>query len=374
MGTVAKLMKNWGNCVNIYDPVKELTSPITKRDCNVDVLTKDNIFELDEVQGEYITESDWTNSDQFSDDTLEVGNKTALSSAVASKGRKYSSSKQLQLMDHMVPGRDLSAYITAVNGIAILSAEEERELTEDYYYNQNLEAARRLVMSHLRFVVHVAKSYSGYGLSQADLIQEGNVGLMKAVKRFNPEVGVRLVSFAIHWIKAEMHEFILRNWRIVKVATTKAQRKLFFNLRGAKKRLGWLSQEEANVLADDLGVDASTVIQMEGRLNAHDACFDAAADADEEEAGQAPAHYLEDSRYDPASAVENDDWEESSTQGLYLAMRELDERSRDILTQRWLASNKATLHELADKYQVSAERIRQLEKNAMDKVKALMVA
>lgn len=282
--------------------------------------------------------------------------------------------KQLQLLDTMVPGRDLGAYITAVSSIAILTAEEERELAEQYYYEDNLESARKLVLAHLRFVVHVAKSYSGYGLSEADLIQEGNVGLMKAVKRFNPEVGVRLVSFAVHWIKAEIHEFILRNWRIVKVATTKAQRKLFFNLRGAKKRLGWLSQEEAQLVADDLGVDANTVVQMEGRMGAYDASFDAAADADDEEAGKSPAYYLVDNRYDPAHRIEDDDWEKTSTDGLYLAMKDLDDRSRDILTQRWLNDGKATLHDLAAKYNVSAERIRQLEKNAMEKVKALMEA
>jgi RNA polymerase sigma-32 factor len=282
--------------------------------------------------------------------------------------------KQIQLLDAMVPGRDLSAYITAVNSIAILSADEERELAHQYYYEDNLEAARKLVLAHLRFVVHVAKSYSGYGLSEADLIQEGNVGLMKAVKRFNPEVGVRLVSFAVHWIKAEIHEFILRNWRIVKVATTKAQRKLFFNLRGAKKRLGWLSQDEIDVVARDLGVDAATVTQMEGRMANFDASFDGAADADEEEVGQSPAFYLEDTRYDPARSIESDDYEKTSTDGLYVAMKELDERSRDILTQRWLSDNKATLHDLAAKYSVSAERIRQLEKNAMDKVKAYMEA
>ena len=286
----------------------------------------------------------------------------------------HKTGKQLQLLDTMVPGRDLSAYITAVNSIPILSAEEERELANQYYYQEDLEAARKLVLAHLRFVVHVAKSYSGYGLSEADLIQEGNVGLMKAVKRFNPEVGVRLVSFAVHWIKAEIHEFILRNWRIVKVATTKAQRKLFFNLRGAKKRLGWLSQEEANIVAEDLGVDADTVVQMEGRMGAFDASFDGAADADDDEIGQAPAYYLEDNRYDPARAVESDDYEKNSTDGLYMAMKELDDRSRDILTQRWLSDGKVTLHDLAAKYGVSAERIRQIEKNAMEKVRACMEA
>jgi RNA polymerase sigma-32 factor len=287
---------------------------------------------------------------------------------------KQTAGKQLQIFDTMVPGRDLGAYITAVNSIAILSAEEEQELANEYYYKENLDAARKLVLAHLRFVVHVAKSYSGYGLSEADLIQEGNVGLMKAVKRFNPEVGVRLVSFAVHWIKAEIHEFILRNWRIVKVATTKAQRKLFFNLRGAKKRLGWLSQDEVNEVAKDLGVDAATVTQMEGRMGAFDAAFDGAADADDEEYGQSPAFYLEDSSFDPASSVENADWDKTSTDGLYVALNELDERSRDILTQRWLNDGKATLHELAAKYHVSAERIRQLEKNAMDKVKVMLEA
>jgi RNA polymerase sigma-32 factor len=287
---------------------------------------------------------------------------------------KYSTGKDLQVIDTMVPGRDLNAYITAVNGIAVLTAEEELELANQYYYEDNLDAARKLVLAHLRFVVHMAKTYSGYGLSEADLIQEGNVGLMKAVKRFNPEVGVRLVSFAVHWIKAEMHEFILRNWRIVKVATTKAQRKLFFNLRGSKKRIGWMNQEEVDAIADDLGVDAATVMQMEGRMGAFDASFDGAADADDEEVYQAPAQYLEDVRYDPARMVEASDYEKTSTDGLYVALENLDERSRDILQRRWLNDNKATLHELADEYGVSAERIRQLEKNAMNKVKAVMEA
>jgi RNA polymerase sigma-32 factor len=284
------------------------------------------------------------------------------------------SGKGIAVLDSMVPGNDLGAYVTAVNRIAILSAEEERELANRYYYQEDLDAARKLVLAHLRFVVHVARSYSGYGLSEADLIQEGNVGLMKAVKRFNPEVGVRLVSFAVHWIKAEIHEFILRNWRIVKVATTKAQRKLFFNLRSSKKRLGWLSQNEADAVAKDLGVDAETVVQMEGRMGAYDASFDGAADADDEETSQSPAYYLEDSRYDPAKSVESDDWEKTSVDCLYVAMKSLDDRSRDILNQSWLSDNKATLHDLAAKYNVSAERIRQLEKNAMDKVKALMEA
>jgi len=275
--------------------------------------------------------------------------------------------KSLSVIDTMVPGRDLNAYITAVNGIPVLTAEEELDLANKYFYHEDLDAARKLVLAHMRFVVYMAKSYSGYGLSEADLIQEGNVGLMKAVKRFNPEKGVRLVSFAVHWIKAEMHEFILRNWRIVKVATTKAQRKLFFNLRGSKKRLGWLSKEEADQVAADLGVDPKAVMQMEGRLGAYDASFDAAPDSDDDEAAIAPAQYLEDVRYDPARNVEEEDYAESSTDNLYLALEGLDERSKDILTLRWLSDDKATLHELADKYQVSAERIRQLEKNAMNK-------
>lgn len=282
--------------------------------------------------------------------------------------------KGLQPVGVLAPGANLNAYIQAVNGFAVLSAEEEKQLAEELYYHENLEAARRLVMAHLRFVVHIAKGYSGYGLSQSDLVQEGNVGLMKAVKRFNPEKGVRLVSFAVHWIKAEMHEFILRNWRIVKVATTKAQRKLFFNLRGAKKRLAWLSNDEAKVVAEDLDLDIKHVREMEGRLSAYDAAFDAGADDDDETAYQAPAHYLEDKRFDPAMQLEAADWEESSVNSLTAAMSSLDERSRDILQQRWLSDEKATLHDLAAQYGVSAERIRQLEKNAMKKVRVSMEA
>ncbi|MBU3068755.1 RNA polymerase sigma factor RpoH [Aestuariicella sp. G3-2] len=282
--------------------------------------------------------------------------------------------KGLQPVGVLAPGANLNAYIQAVNGFAVLSAEEEKQLAEELYYHENLEAARRLVMAHLRFVVHIAKGYSGYGLSQSDLVQEGNVGLMKAVKRFNPEKGVRLVSFAVHWIKAEMHEFILRNWRIVKVATTKAQRKLFFNLRGAKKRLAWLSNDEAKVVAEDLDLDIKHVREMEGRLSAYDAAFDAGSDDDDETAYQAPAHYLEDKRFDPAMQLEAADWEESSVNSLTAALSGLDERSRDILQQRWLNDEKATLHDLAAQYGVSAERIRQLEKNAMKKVRVSMEA
>jgi RNA polymerase sigma-32 factor len=280
--------------------------------------------------------------------------------------------KNLQVFDPTTPGRDLTAYMTSANSIAVLTQEQEQELARQYYYDDDVDAARQLVLAHLRFVVHMAKTYSGYGLSQADLIQEGNVGLMKAVKRFNPEVGVRLVSFAVHWIKAEMHEYILRNWRIVKVATTKAQRKLFFNLRSSKKRLGWLNNAETQAVADDLGVDAKVVQQMEGRMSAYDTSFDADADADDDTAYRAPAFYLEDQNSDLANQVSDAEWEEATNNSLHTAMAELDERSKDILNSRWLTDNKATLHELANKYGISAERIRQLEKNAMNKIKAKM--
>ena len=282
--------------------------------------------------------------------------------------------KELQVIDPTTPGRDLTAYIASVNSIAVLTPEQERELANQYYYDDNVDAARQLVMAHLRFVVHMAKTYSGYGLSQADLIQEGNVGLMKAVKRFNPEVGVRLVSFAVHWIKAEMHEYILRNWRIAKIATTKAQRKLFFNLRSSKKRLGWLNNEETEAVAQDLGGDAKVVRQMEGRMSAYDTSFDAEPDSDEDAVYRAPAYYLEDQSSDLALNVEEAEWEEVTNASLQLAMDELDDRSQDILKSRWLSDEKSTLHNLADKYGVSAERIRQLEKNAMNKIKVHMEA
>ncbi len=283
-------------------------------------------------------------------------------------------SKSLQVIDPMVPGRDLTAYIASVNSIAVLTPEQEKELANQYYYDNDVDAARQLVLSHLRFVVHMAKTYSGYGLPLGDLIQEGTVGLMKAVKRFNPEVGVRLISFAVHWIKAEMHEFILKNWRIVKIATTKAQRKLFFNLRSSKKSLGWLNNEETEAVARDLGVDAKVVRQMEGRMSAFDTSFDIEPDADEELSYRAPVNYLEDQNSDVAVNLEEEEWEEVTNNSLHLALDGLDERSKDILASRWLSEEKATLHELADKYDVSAERIRQLEKNAMNKVKALMEA
>lgn len=278
-------------------------------------------------------------------------------------------STSLQPIGQLSPGQDLNGYIQAVNRIPVLTVEEERELAFRLHEHEDLEAARRLVMSHLRFVVHIARSYSGYGLPQADLIQEGNVGLMKAVKRFDPHQGVRLVSFAVHWIKAEIHEFVLRNWRIVKVATTKAQRKLFFNLRSAKKRLAWLNGDEVEAIAKDLDVKPEVVREMEGRLSAYDAGFDASPAEDDDQAYQAPVHYLEDGRYDPATQLEDSDWEEDSTRRLQDALASLDERSRHILQSRWLAEDKATLHELADVYGVSAERIRQLEKNAMKKIR-----
>ncbi|MCK0716328.1 RNA polymerase sigma factor RpoH [Chromohalobacter sarecensis] len=278
-------------------------------------------------------------------------------------------SNSLQPVGHLSPGHDLNGYIQAVNRIAVLSSDEERELGFRLYDQGDLEAARRLVMSHLRFVVHIARSYSGYGLPQADLIQEGNVGLMKAVKRFDPNQGVRLVSFAVHWIKAEIHEYVLRNWRIVKIATTKAQRKLFFNLRGAKKRLAWLNNDEVDAIAKDLDVKPQVVREMEGRLSAFDAGYDASPSEDEDQGYQAPVHYLDDERYDPAAQLEAADWEEDSSHRLQSALGELDERSQDILKRRWLSESKSTLHELADVYGVSAERIRQLEKNAMKKIK-----
>ena len=283
-------------------------------------------------------------------------------------------STSLQPVYALAPGANLEAYVHSVNSIALLSIEQERELAGRLYYEQDLEAARQLVLAHLRFVVHIARSYSGYGLAQADLIQEGNVGLMKAVKRFNPEMGVRLVSFAVHWIRAEIHEFILRNWRIVKVATTKSQRKLFFNLRSQKKRLAWLSNDEVEAVAESLGVEAREVREMESRLSGQDMAFDPASDADDDSAFQAPAHYLEDNRYDPARQLEEADWSDSANANLHDALGGLDERSRDILYQRWLAEEKATLHELAAKYNVSAERIRQLEKNAMTKLKGRLLA
>jgi RNA polymerase sigma-32 factor len=273
----------------------------------------------------------------------------------------------------MTPGTNLAGYIATVNNIPMLTAEEERALAADLRETGNLDAARRLILPHLRFVVHVARGYSGYGLQQADLIQEGSIGLMKAVKRFDPDVGVRLVSFAVHWIRAEMHEFILRNWRIVKVATTKAQRKLFFNLRKSKARLGWFSHEEVQTVANELGVKPETVLEMESRLSGRDVGFDGYQDDDDESQAFAPAAYLEDVSQEPGRVVEAADWSSHNEQRLAQALSTLDERSQDILASRWLSEEKATLHELAGKYDISAERIRQLEKAAMQKLRSTLM-
>jgi RNA polymerase sigma-32 factor len=270
------------------------------------------------------------------------------------------------------PVGSLDAYIQAVGSIEVLSREDEQALAIRLRDEQDLEAARELVMAHLRFVVHIAKGYTGYGLPLNDLIQEGNVGLMKAVKRFDPEYGVRLVSFAVHWIRAEIHEYVLRNWRIVKVATTKAQRKLFFNLRKKKKTLSWLSHDETQAVAKDLGVSAKEVTEMEKRLHSRDAIFDPAPDADDERAF-APAAYLPSPDSDPATLVEQDDFADDATTRMAAAVRTLDERSRDIIESRWLTEKKKTLHELADTYSVSAERIRQIEANAIKKMRAQMM-
>jgi RNA polymerase sigma-32 factor len=267
----------------------------------------------------------------------------------------------------------LDAYIGAVHRIPVLAVEEEQALAHRYRDDDDLDAARKLVMSHLRFVVHVARGYSGYGLQMADLIQEGNSGLMKAVKRFDPDHGVRLVSFAVHWIRAEMHEFILKNWRIVKVATTKAQRKLFFNLRKSKKRLGWMNMTEVRAVAKDLGVPEATVLEMESRLSGRDVGFDAPTESDEV-APRAPVAYLEDQGADPYLQLADADQEQHQLGTLQQALAKLDTRTRDIIRRRWLAEDKATLQELADQYGVSAERIRQLEANAMKKMRGAFAA
>ena len=278
--------------------------------------------------------------------------------------------KELQPMDVSAPGQNLEAYLSSVQNIAILTPEEEKRLAEDLYYRNDLEAARQLVMAHLRFVVHIARGYSGYGLPQADLIQEGNVGLMKAVRKFNPEVGVRLISFAVHWIKSEMHEYIIKNWKIVKVATTKAQRKLFFNLRSQKKELNWLTDEEIKTISNELGVDEKSVKEMESRLSSSDMSFDPPTEASDDEASFTPSGFLADETKDPADLIEKENSEEHSHELLHKALSALDPRSKEILIDRWLQDQKLTLHELADKYGVSAERIRQIEKAAMEKVKS----
>ena len=280
----------------------------------------------------------------------------------------------LALPNHLSAG-SLDAYIASVSSAPALTAEQEKALATRLRNENDLEAARLLVLSHMRYVIHIARSYSGYGLSLPDLIQEGSIGLMKAVKRFDPEMGVRLVSYAVHWIKSEIHEFVIKNWRIVKIATTKAQRKLFFNLRKQKKNLAWLNENEADAIANDLGVDKSAVYEMEKRLSNFDMAFDGHQDdnTDAEEATHTPATFVTKEEHDPASLIEthNDKAYESSR--LNTALSNLDDRSRSILAERWLSDKKSTLHELADKYQVSAERIRRLEKNAMNKVKQELI-
>ena len=267
----------------------------------------------------------------------------------------------------------LDHYVQAVSAVSVLTKEEEIELAKRLYSEDDLNAAQELILSHLRFVVHIARGYSGYGLPLGDLIQEGNVGLMKAVKRFDPNVGVRLVSFAVHWIRAEIHDYVLKNWRLVKVATTKAQRKLFFNLRKAKKNLGWLSSSEREAIAKDLSVSIEEVSRMEQRLSGRDISYDASS-TDDEDFDFSPASYLPSPNSDPAETVENVDWQSNNHNRLTAAVSELDDRSRDIVARRWLAEKKATLHELASEYGVSAERIRQIESNAIKKLKDLMVS
>ncbi|WP_029685345.1 RNA polymerase sigma factor RpoH [Tatumella saanichensis] len=283
--------------------------------------------------------------------------------------------KEMQALA-IAPLGNLDAYIRAANGCPMLTADEEKALAERLHYQGDLDAAKKLILSHLRFVVHIARNYSGYGLPQADLIQEGNIGLMKAVRRFNPEVGVRLVSFAVHWIKAEIHEYVLRNWRIVKVATTKAQRKLFFNLRKTKQRLGWFNQDEVEMVARELGVSSKDVREMESRMSAQDMTFDPTPeDENSEGKSMAPMLYLQDKASDFAEGIEEDNWEANAADKLSDAMQGLDERSQHIIRARWLDDDsKTTLQELADKYGVSAERVRQLEKNAMKKLRVAIEA
>jgi len=272
------------------------------------------------------------------------------------------------------PIGSFDAYVEAVSRIPVLSREDESELATRFRRDNDLDAARQLVLSHLRFVVHIARGYHGYGLPLGDLVQEGNVGLMKAVKRFDPAVGVRLVSFAVHWIRAEIHEYVLRNWRLVKIATTKAQRKLFFNLRKYKRSLGWLTAEETQAVARDLGVSTDEVTEMERRLASRDLSYDPAPDADEEDESYSPAAYLPAPDADPAVAVERAEWDDDVTDRVAEAMSQLDARSQAVLRARWMGEQKATLHELADEYGVSAERIRQIEANAIKKLRKLVVA
>jgi len=272
------------------------------------------------------------------------------------------------------PIGSLDAYFDAIGRIPVLSREAESALATRYHAEGDLDAARQLVLSHLRFVVHIARGYMGYGLPMGDLVQEGNVGLMKAVKRFDPAVGVRLVSFAVHWIRAEIHEYVLRNWRLVKVATTKAQRKLFFNLRKYKRNLGWLTADETRAVAHDLGVSTSEVTEMERRLASRDLSFDPSAEADEDEDTWSPSAYLPAPDADPALAVERAEWDDDVSDRVAAAMAQLDDRSQAILRARWMGESKATLHDLAEQYGVSAERIRQVEANAIKKLRKLVVA
>ena len=280
---------------------------------------------------------------------------------------------QLQPSQLNSPGKDIESYLSSVHAIPILTKEQEQELALKLYEEDDLDAARQLVIHHLRFVVHIARSYQGYGLPLGDIIQEGNVGLMKAVDKYDPHRGVKLVSFAVHWIKAEIHEYILKNWRLVKIATTKAQRKLFFNLRGKKKSLEWVTKEEAESIASDLNVDFKDVLHMENRLSSNDSSFDAPVQTGNDEEVMSPSQYLEDKRYDPEVIVANEQAEQVNRSELVEALKMLDDRSKDILQRRYLSDQKATLHDLADEYEVSAERIRQIENTALKKLKSLMV-
>tara|TARA_B100000963_G_scaffold360600_1_gene392100 strand:- start:7986 stop:8846 length:861 start_codon:yes stop_codon:yes gene_type:complete len=280
---------------------------------------------------------------------------------------------QLQPSQLNSPGKDLESYLSSVHSIPILTKEEEKELALKLYEEDDLDAARQLVIHHLRFVVHISRSYQGYGLPLGDIIQEGNVGLMKAVNKYDPHRGVKLVSFAVHWIKAEIHEYILKNWRLVKIATTKAQRKLFFNLRGKKKTLDWLSKEEAENIASDLNVDVKDVLHMENRLSSNDSSFDAPVPTGDDDEIMSPSQYLEDTTYDPEVMVANEQVERANNESLIEALKMLDDRSKDILQRRYLVDQKATLHDLANEYNVSAERIRQIENSALKKLKSLMI-
>lgn len=283
-------------------------------------------------------------------------------------------SQQVPIAIHPSANENLGSYLQAVNAAPILSAERERELALRYRNDNDLEAARELVLSHLRYVVKVSRGFMGYGLPLTDLIQEGSIGLMKAVKRYDPNRDVRLVSFAVHWIKAEIYDYVLRNWRLVKIATTKAQRKLFFNLRKARAQLGWMKDHEVDELADRLNVDTASVRQMEARLSSSDVAFDAHTDDDDDESFLAPAQHLGDSRYDPAILADNSEQASESGKQLAVALSKLDSRSHDIISRRWLSDDKPTLHDLADEYGISAERIRQIEKRAMQKMKTAMAA